>query len=196
MTIAQALDAAAAEHADRPFVITDARTYTYGEIQAWSRRLAAGPDRLGVGRGDHVAMVLANHPEFVAVKFAIARAGAVTVPINYLLRRQRAAATCSASRSHGADHDGPLPGPGLPGGRSTRSPRVGDPAAAQACPGLHQVFVLDAQTRARAGARPRATSSGRRHRSATRSWRDARPRRPALGSDVLYTSGTTGSPRA
>ena len=38
--------------------------------------------------GDHVAVVLANFPEYVAVKYAIARAGAVAVPVNFALRRQ------------------------------------------------------------------------------------------------------------
>ena len=33
------------------------------------------------------ALVLANHPEFVALKFAISRAGAVCIPINFLNRR-------------------------------------------------------------------------------------------------------------
>ena len=43
----------------------------------WSRRLAAGLVSLAVRPGDDVAMIVGNHPEFVALKFAIARAGAV-----------------------------------------------------------------------------------------------------------------------
>ena len=38
--------------------------------------------------GDRVAMVMANYPEFVAIKFAIARAGAIAVPLNYLYRSE------------------------------------------------------------------------------------------------------------
>src|SRR3984957_10783881 len=87
-TIAQSLDAEATEFAERPLVITDSLTYTYRDIQNWSRALAAGLIESGVKIGDHVAVVLANFPEYVAVKYAISRAGAVAVPVNCALRRQ------------------------------------------------------------------------------------------------------------
>lgn len=84
--ISAQLDHATRCHGDRPLVIGDSREYSYTEIAAWSRRLASGMIALGVDPGDRVALVLANYPEFVALKFAIARAGAVCVPCNYLLR--------------------------------------------------------------------------------------------------------------
>ena len=85
-TISGHLDNAARHHGDRPLVIGDSREYSYTEIATWSRRLASGMIALGVAPGDRVALVLANYPEFVALKFAIARAVAVCVPCNYLLR--------------------------------------------------------------------------------------------------------------
>jgi fatty-acyl-CoA synthase len=85
-TLSEALDAAATRYPERPLILTDGRTYTYAEVREWSRRLAGGLIASGVQPGDHVALVLANYPEFVALKFAIARAGAVAVPINFLLR--------------------------------------------------------------------------------------------------------------
>lgn len=72
--------------AQRPFVITESRKYTYRDIDEWSARLASGLIAIGLKRGDHVALEMANYPEFVALKFAIARAGAVCIPINFLLR--------------------------------------------------------------------------------------------------------------
>src|SRR5690606_12780453 len=50
-------------------------------------RLAQGLHRAGIRPGDHVALVMANYPEFIALKFAISRAGATAVPINFLNRR-------------------------------------------------------------------------------------------------------------
>lgn len=85
-TISAQLDHAARRHPDRPLVISDSREYSYIEIAAWSRRLASGMIALGMAPGDRVALVLANYPEFVALKFAVARTGAVCVPCNYLLR--------------------------------------------------------------------------------------------------------------
>lgn len=90
-TLDQALDAAAAEFGDRPFVITDDRTWTYRDMREWSERIAGGLHSLGLRAGEHVAMVLANYPELVAVKFAVARLGAVAVPVNILNRRDELA---------------------------------------------------------------------------------------------------------
>ncbi len=83
-SIAQVLDAA--DYGDRPLVITPERAYSYAEIQAWSRRIAAGLAARGVRPGDHVALRGHNSPRFVAMKFGIARAGATCVPVNYHLR--------------------------------------------------------------------------------------------------------------
>lgn len=91
LTIAGALDRATASFAERPLVITDARTWSYEEIRDWSRRIASGLIAQGLKPGEHVALDMANYPEFVAVKFAIARAGATCVPINFLLRGQELA---------------------------------------------------------------------------------------------------------
>lgn len=86
-TLHGAFDDAATTWPDRDFLVTDARTWTYAEMADWSRRIAAGLIALGVKPGENVAMILANHPEFVALKLAIARVGAVAVPINILNRR-------------------------------------------------------------------------------------------------------------
>src|ERR1700677_1016981 len=86
-TLSGALDAVADRYPDRPLVITDDRVVTYAEVRDQSERLARGLTASGVRPGDHVAVELANYPSFVALKFAIARAGATAVPINFQLRR-------------------------------------------------------------------------------------------------------------
>ena len=87
MTLADWLERCAAWFPDRPFVITDEVTLSYREVAEEAARLAAGLVALGVEPGDRVGMVMANSAEFVAVKFAIARVGAIAVPFNYLYRR-------------------------------------------------------------------------------------------------------------
>jgi fatty-acyl-CoA synthase len=77
----------AQDYPNRVFVITDGQSWTYAQMHAWSRRLAAGLAHSGVKAGDHVALLMANFPEFVAIKFAIAMVGAVAVPINFLNKR-------------------------------------------------------------------------------------------------------------
>lgn len=86
-TTAQQLDVTAAEFADRPAILGE-RTYTYAELRDLSIRLAAGLIAVGVRPGEHVAVDMANFPEVVALKYAVARIGAVSVSINFLLRHE------------------------------------------------------------------------------------------------------------
>lgn len=65
-TLAQHLDAMVELFADDPFIITDDQTWTYRQIQDWSVRLAGGLHEMGIRKGEHVVVVMANHPEFVA----------------------------------------------------------------------------------------------------------------------------------
>jgi carnitine-CoA ligase len=55
---------------------------TYGEVDVMADRLARGLLAAGVDRGDHVGVMLPNGPDIVYVIFALARIGAVAVPIN------------------------------------------------------------------------------------------------------------------
>ncbi len=55
---------------------------TYRELDDAVAEAAAGLRALGVGKGDRVALVLGNSIEFVVVLFALARLGAVSVPLN------------------------------------------------------------------------------------------------------------------
>lgn len=64
----------------------EGQTYTYAElaeqVEATARMLKWG---LGVGRGDRVAHLGYNSPEFLMLLFACARLGAMLVPLNWRL---------------------------------------------------------------------------------------------------------------
>lgn len=85
-TLSEHFVLAAARYPDRPFVMGSERSWTYAEMEAWSQQLASGLVAQGILPGDRVALDLANFPEFIALKLAIARAGAICVPCNFLLR--------------------------------------------------------------------------------------------------------------
>src|SRR5207302_611171 len=74
-----------------PFVIGDDITLSYEETSHWADRLADGLAALGVRTGDRVGILLANYPEFAPLKFAVAKAGAVAIPFNYLYRPEELA---------------------------------------------------------------------------------------------------------
>jgi fatty-acyl-CoA synthase len=195
-TIAQSLDVEATEFAERPLVITDARTYTYRDIQNWSQALAAGLIESGVQIGDHVAVVLANFPEFVAVKYAIARAGAVAVPVNFALRRQELSYILEQSdstalitmdhlrdRDYLEDLDVLMPGWEHAGGGAQ-------------WPRLRRVFVHTTGGKPRSPATTLATlaTMGTPTSRAELTRRESQAD-PHFRSDVIYTSGTTGLPK-
>src|SRR6185437_16388573 len=62
------------------------RTLTYATFAA---RIAAAAralkSRLGIGRGDRVAILSTNHPDYLVLLYACARLGAVLVPLNWRL---------------------------------------------------------------------------------------------------------------
>jgi crotonobetaine/carnitine-CoA ligase len=73
-------------HRGETFLKFHAGEISYGEVDAMADRLARGLIAAGVGRGDHVGVMLPNCPEIVYVIFALARIGAVAVPINTAYR--------------------------------------------------------------------------------------------------------------
>lgn len=91
LTLDGRLERCAQEFGDRPLVLTDERTLGYAEAAEWSARLADGLAALGVRPGDRVGLLMANYLEFVPLKFAIAKAGAVAIPFNYLYRQDELA---------------------------------------------------------------------------------------------------------
>lgn len=195
------LDTCAAEFPERDLVVTDERVLTYAEVAAESRRLADGLAALGVRRGDRVGLLMANHAEFVTLKFAIARAGAIAIPFNflyrtdelrYVLRQSDCKVLITNTGFQGLDHAGMLDEivPGWDSESfSDRAPTGGD-----APDGLRHVVLVgrtgdqgrpDAFTGAALaalGADNPGASEGAGHT-------------PDDISDLLYTSGSTGSPK-
>ena len=69
---------------DKPYIYCNDQTYTYWETNQTAKKLANALLELGVRRGDRVALVLPNIPEFVFSSHAIMKIGAIIVPINPL----------------------------------------------------------------------------------------------------------------
>ncbi|PRZ42732.1 fatty-acyl-CoA synthase [Antricoccus suffuscus] len=98
-TLSGRFDMVAERFGDRPFVITDEATQTYAEVAAQSQRIAGGLADLGVRRGDRVAILIDNRAEFVPVKIAVARAGAVAVPLNFQYKAEELQAALAHSEA-------------------------------------------------------------------------------------------------
>ncbi|BCO36265.1 AMP-binding protein [Mycobacterium heckeshornense] len=70
----------------RPFVQCDSDWVTLGELDEQSDRVAAGLQAAGVDKGDRVAINLCNSLEYIVLIYAVAKAGAIQVPLNTYLR--------------------------------------------------------------------------------------------------------------
>src|ERR1700712_3364346 len=67
---------------DKPALVQAGRVTTYAELEHRSTRLALGLRRLGVSRADRVAFLGLNCVELVETMFAVAKLGAVFLPVN------------------------------------------------------------------------------------------------------------------
>lgn len=72
---------------DRPLLMMPEEVYTYGQLWDRSEELAKSLLSLGVEKKDHVAVLMANDADFIALWIAISMVGAVTVPLNTHLRK-------------------------------------------------------------------------------------------------------------
>ena len=64
--------------------------WTYAEFEDTCNALANGLAGLGVAVGDRVAVIARNSHAFAALRFAVARLGAVLVPVNFMLSAEEA----------------------------------------------------------------------------------------------------------
>ncbi|GJF07245.1 AMP-binding protein [Pseudonocardia sp. D17] len=88
------LAAAAAAEPDRPAVeFTGARGFTTAELHEAVGGMAATLRARGIGRGDRVALLVGNRPEFLTTFLACSALGAVAVPLNTALRGRALAET-------------------------------------------------------------------------------------------------------
>ncbi|HEY1944060.1 MAG TPA: AMP-binding protein [Roseiarcus sp.] len=100
MNLALLLDASARSFPNRAAVsVGDRPLYDYAAYGALAARLAAGFAALGLAPGDRIVLAMTNNPEYLAILFAIWRAGLVAVPANAKLHAREVAyiaADCGA----------------------------------------------------------------------------------------------------
>jgi long-chain acyl-CoA synthetase len=81
-TLLDYLAALAAEHGDKPALLFKGATVSYARLEAESNAFAAALVAMGVRKGDRVALVLPNCPQFLVAEFGIWKAGGITVALN------------------------------------------------------------------------------------------------------------------
>jgi fatty-acyl-CoA synthase len=82
------VDDLAARHGDRPALTSKRESLTYRELAERSRRYARWARAQGIGKGDVVALLMTNRPEFVAIWLGVIRAGGAVALLNTNLAGQ------------------------------------------------------------------------------------------------------------
>lgn len=72
-------------HRDKTAIIFGDRQISYRELHAAANRTACWLQSLGIEKGDRLAVLLENCPEFIELYLACARLGAIFVPLNFRL---------------------------------------------------------------------------------------------------------------
>lgn len=82
MTLKDMLEAAAQRYGDKAAIICGERRLSFAEFDRAANKMAGALEKLGVSRGQRVAMLLSSSPEFAVVYFGIVKIGAIAVPLD------------------------------------------------------------------------------------------------------------------
>jgi crotonobetaine/carnitine-CoA ligase len=167
----------AREHPEHPYLWSGDEQVTYGEMDARSDRVAAGLAALGVGPGDRVAIISSNRMEMIDVFFAVAKLGAVQVPLNAFLKGEFLKYQLEDSQAQTLLVDGP--------GLQALT------AVLEDLPSLRRLVVLEEPQEQPAGLDVIAYEGLRSSNAALPSAEV----HPSSLMSILYTSGTTGMPK-
>ncbi len=85
MTLDEIVRRNALRFPDKPALQSDSARYSWKELDARVDRVANALLATGLGKGDRVALLLSNCPEYMELYFAVARSGLIAVPLNYRL---------------------------------------------------------------------------------------------------------------
>ena len=174
VTLRALLENRAAREPERICLVHGAGSLTYSELDTAVNRLANGLAERGIGEGARVATMLDNHPDLVAVLFALAKLDAVQVPVNTRLRGDPLAYLLGHAE------------PAMIIAESGYVPAVAAAVADNAVPLVRRGGD--------GGALPPAALEFNQLRAASRAPPAGSPTASSV-LGVLYTSGTTGPPK-
>ncbi|BAU64850.1 AMP-dependent synthetase and ligase [Stanieria sp. NIES-3757] len=86
MNITYHIERASKLFPDKTALIFEEKSYTYQELDRLANRMANGLTKLGVTKGDRVALFLPNIPEFIISYLGTLKLGAIAVSLNVMLK--------------------------------------------------------------------------------------------------------------
>ena len=110
MNLRDRFAASLVERASRPALEWQGETYTFGDIDARSNRMARALAARGLGPGDRLSVRLANSIDLIDLFLACIKLGAIFVPINVLYRERELAHVLADAEPRLRLEDGDLHG--------------------------------------------------------------------------------------
>lgn len=99
MNVAKLLETQAQKYSDKPAFIFRNENISFRQLRDSSFRLADNLLKLGIKKGDRVAIFLPNWPEYIYSYLAIWSCGATAVPLDFMLTEEEL--VCCLSHSEG-----------------------------------------------------------------------------------------------
>lgn len=88
MSVGNILRRSAFNCPEKTALVLENKRISYSELNRRVNRLADGLLKMGLKKGDRVAVLVHNCPEFIETYFACAKSGGIFVPINNLLKKR------------------------------------------------------------------------------------------------------------
>ena len=82
MNLKVMLETVAKHYGGKTAIVLGDRRLSYAELDEASNKVANALIKIGVNKGDRVAMLLPNSPEFVVLYFGVTKIGAIAVPLD------------------------------------------------------------------------------------------------------------------
>ena len=82
MNLRLMLEEVAKQYGAKTAIALGDRRLSYAELDEASNRVANALLELGLSKGDRVAVLLSNSPEFAIIYFGIVKVGAIAVPLD------------------------------------------------------------------------------------------------------------------
>ena len=82
MILKDMLETAAQRYGDKAAIICGECRLSFAEFDSAANKMAGALKKLGVSRGQRVAMLLSSSPEFAVIYFGIVKIGAIAVPLD------------------------------------------------------------------------------------------------------------------
>jgi fatty-acyl-CoA synthase len=81
-TLGEVLERQARERGGAEALVTQTGRFTYQDLFDRAKSVAGGMQAMGIGRGDHVGILMGNDEKWLSLFYGAALIGAVTVPVN------------------------------------------------------------------------------------------------------------------